>query len=173
MKKCLIVVDFQNDFVDGSLGFTEAKEIEDVIVEKCEETLKDNGDILFTLDTHYDDYLTTQEGIKLPVIHCIDNTTGHKVYGKVANYVDKAKKVFKKSSFGSIELANYLEQQNYDVVEICGLVTNMCVLSTAVLAKSALSEAKVVVDTKATRSFNKDLHNKTFDILKGIYVDVK
>lgn len=168
MKKCLIVVDFQNDFVDGSLGFLEAKEIYKPILKKLEQAQADNTDIIFTLDTHYDNYLETSEGKSLPVMHCIKGTKGHDVYGKASLYLKDAK-VFEKETFGSLELGNYLKEQKYDLIEIAGLVTNMCVISNAIIAKSALPEAKIVIDKNAVRSFNKDLHEETFKILESMY----
>ena len=172
MKKCLIVVDFQNDFVDGALGFPGADKLDQIIENKIKDYLINNQDILYTLDTHYDNYLETQEGIRLPIIHCIDNTKGHEVYGNTKKYLKDAKKVFKKNTFGSLELGNFLKDKDYDEIEIAGLVTNMCVISNAIIAKSALPEARIVVDSKASLSFDEDLHNKTLDVLKGMQVDV-
>lgn len=172
MKKCLIIVDFQNDFVEGSLGFKDAKTIEPIIVGKIEEYLKEGHDLLFTFDTHYDDYLKTQEGKRLPIKHCLINTYGHELYGKVKDYQKDAKKLFNKNTFGSLDLGNYLKDQNYDEIELAGLVTNMCVISNAIIAKSALPEARIVVDRNASLSFNMELHHKTFDVLEGLQVDL-
>ena len=172
MKKCLIVVDFQNDFVDGALGFNGAEKLDQIIENKIKDYLINNQDILYTLDTHYDNYLETQEGKRLPIIHCIDNTKGHEVYGNTGKYLKDAKKVFKKNTFGSLELGNFLKDKDYDEIEIAGLVTNMCVISNAIIAKSALPEARIVVDKNASLSFDKDLHNKTLDVLKGMQVDI-
>lgn len=171
MKKCLIVVDFQNDFVDGSLGFKEAKEIYEPILKKLDDALSSKTDIIFTLDTHYDNYLETNEGKNLPIKHCIKGTKGHDIYGKAKNYL-KDSKVFEKVTFGSIEIGNYLEKMNYDEIEIVGLVTNMCVISTAIIAKAALPEASIIVDSNAVRSFNEDLHHKTFEILESMFFKV-
>ena len=97
MKKLLIVVDFQNDFIDGALGFPKAKELVSVIKNKINEYLNNNDDIIYTLDTHYDNYLDTHEGKNLPVAHCILDTFGHKVNNE-CDYLDKALKVFKKNT---------------------------------------------------------------------------
>lgn len=167
--KLLIIVDFQNDFVDGALGFPKAKDLDDKIAEK----IKEYDDIIFTLDTHDENYLDTFEGKHLPVKHCIKNTEGHNVYGKTSCYVSKAIKVFEKPTFPSLELANYLKDKDYDEVEICGLVSNICVLSNVIMVKSALPNAKIIVDKNLTSSFDEDLNNKTFDILKGIHVEVR
>lgn len=173
MKKCLIIVDFQNDFVTGSLGFEKAKNLEQIIKSKIEIYLNNNDDIIFTFDTHDINYLNTQEGKNLPIEHCMINTFGHEIYGEVNNYLNKAKKVFYKNTFGSLELANFLNEKNYSEIELVGLVTNMCILSNAVLAKSALPEALINIDSNAVMSFDDKLHNETLNILKGLQMNIK
>lgn len=170
-KKCLIVVDFQNDFVSGTLGFKEAFDIETPILNKLEYAKNNDIDIIFTLDTHDDQYLKTSEGINLPVIHCQKGTLGHNVYGDAKKYLSEAK-VFEKIAFGSLELANYLADNKYNEIELVGLVTNMCVISTAILAKAALPESFITIDSKAVSSFNLDLHEKALQVLKSMYFNV-
>ena len=171
MNKLLIIVDYQNDFINGSLGFQGAEKISIVIKEKIEKYLKEGNDIIFTLDTHEEDYMNTMEGNKLPVKHCIKGSEGWKLHESV-NYIPLAKKVFEKPTFPSLELANYLFDHNYDEVELCGLVSNICVISNAVMVKSALPNAKIVIDAKATDSFDKVLQEKCFDVLEGLHIDV-
>ena len=89
MNKLLIVVDFQNDFVDGALGFDDASKLEDKICDRIKKAREDNEQIIFTFDTHEENYLNTQEGKFLPVEHCIKGSNGHKLYGKVAELVKK------------------------------------------------------------------------------------
>ncbi len=174
MKKLLIVVDFQNDFVDGALGFDGANLLEDVISNKILNYKNNQYDVIYTFDTHSDGYMNTHEGKNLPVTHCVKGTFGHELYGKVATLFDKEKDVyFEKPTFPSLELAKYLENKDYEEVEICGLVSNICVLSNVVMVKSALPNANIVVDTQATDSFDKTLNKETFDILKGIHVEVR
>ncbi len=173
VKKVLIVVDYQNDFVDGSLGFEKAKLLEDNIEKKIKEYKDQKNDVVFTFDTHNDDYLETLEGQKLPVKHCIENTNGWELYGKVSQMFDIDKDVyFKKYTFGSLDLAKYLHEKEYQEVELVGLVSNICVLSNAVLAKSALPQAKIIVDANCTASFDDDMNNKALDILQGIHIEV-
>ena len=155
--KLLIVVDYQNDFVNGSLGFKKAEELEQRIVQK----IKEYDNVIFTLDTHYDNYFDTLEGKKLPVKHCIKDTDGHKLYGEVSKYLDKAIKVFEKPTFPSLELANYLVGKGYDEVEICGLVSNICVLSNVVMVKAALPNARIIVNKNLTASFDEKDDDKT------------
>ena len=171
MKKLLIVVDYQVDFVSGALGFVGADLIGPVIKEKIESYLNCNNDVIFTLDTHYENYMNTMEGSKLPVPHCIKGSEGWKVVEEV-NYLDKAIKVFEKPTFPSLELGNYLKDKDYDEVELCGLVSNICVLTNAVIVKASLPNARIVIDCKATDSFDKVLQDKCFDVLEGIHIEV-
>lgn len=172
MKKCLIVVDFQNDFIDGALGFDGANDITQNIVDKVKSFQKENHDVIYTLDTHNTDYLESEEGKNLPVIHCIAGTHGHNIKEEVKELIEVDDKQFVKYTFPSLELGNYLKDKNYDVVELCGLVSNICVLSNAVIAKSALPNAHIVVDNLATKSFDPALHEKAMDVLEGLHVEV-
>ena len=171
MSKLLIIVDYQNDFVDGALGFEGAEKISIVIKEKIEHYLNEGNDIIFTLDTHEENYMETMEGSKLPVKHCIKGSEGWKLHESV-NYLPVAKKVFEKPTFPSLELANYLKDHLYNEVELCGLVSNICVISNAIMVKAALPNAKIFIDAKATDSFDKVLQNKCFDVLEGLHIDV-
>lgn len=171
MKNLLIIVDFQNDFVTGSLGFLKAQNLENIILEKYKKYLKNNDEIIFTIDTHNDDYLDTIEGQNLPIKHCIKGTNGIEIYGKL-NEFSKNHLCFYKNTFGSIELGNYLSNKNYKNIEIVGLVSNICVLSNAVIAKSALPNANIFIDKNATASYDEDLHQKALDILKSLHINI-
>ena len=107
-KRCLIVVDYQKDFVDGSLGFEKAVTLDHGIAEKIRLYHSRGDDVMFTLDTHNDDYPTTQEGKNLPVPHCIAGTPGHRLFGETAACRQKQDMVFFKPSFGSMEMLCYL-----------------------------------------------------------------
>ncbi|MDD4000667.1 MAG: cysteine hydrolase [Bacilli bacterium] len=171
MKKLLIVVDFQNDFVSGSLGFKGAEKLEEIIAGKIKAYRANNDEVVFTLDTHRDDYLESNEGKYLPIEHCIKGSFGHELYGKVKTMVKDAM-VFEKPTFPSLELANYLKDKDYRVVEICGLVSNICVLSNAIMVKSAIPKAEIIVDARATASSDKELHEKCLDIMPGLHIQV-
>lgn len=171
MKKLLIIVDYQNDFVDGTLGFEGASKLTSIIKEKIEVYLNNDNDIIYTLDTHKENYLNTMEGSKLPIKHCIKNSKGWEVV-KECDYLNKALKVFEKPTFPSLELANYLKDSEYTEVELCGLVSNICVISNAIMVKSALPNARIFIDANATSSFNKELENKCFDVLEGLHIEV-
>ena len=159
MKKLLIVVDFQKDFVDGSLGFEKAVKLDDLIYNKILEYKNNNDDIIYTFDTHDDDYFETMEGKKLPILHCQKGDLGHQLYGKVKDLFDKEKDIyFEKPTFPSLELANYLKDKDYTDVEVCGLVSNICVLTNVVMVKAALPNASIVVDKSLTDSFDEILN---------------
>ena len=172
MKKALVVVDFQNDFVTGSLGFPEAIILDEKISSKIEEYLKSGYDLIYTFDTHYSDYLDTQEGKNLPIPHCIKGTDGFNIYGKTANYLEFSKAKIEKNVFGSLKLGEFLQNEKYDTVELVGLVSNICVISNAVIAKSALPEAEIIIDALCTAGANKSLHQKALDIMQGLQIKV-
>ena len=170
--KALVVVDYQVDFVDGALGFAGAELLEPLIVEKIKECRENGGKVIFTLDTHGEDYLSSAEGRKLPVAHCIKGTAGHRLYGKAAECVTDDDIVIEKPSFGSLELAERLKEGGFDEVELCGLVTDICVVSNAVIAKAALPESRIVVDSKAVASFDGEKHNAALEVMRSVQVDV-
>ena len=107
MKQALIVVDYQNDFVDGALGFPKAKELEEPICQKIEQARKEGAEVIFTFDTHGEDYLSTQEGRKLPVPHCMKNSEGWQLYGRVAALKEEGDRCFANPCFASWELGEY------------------------------------------------------------------
>lgn len=175
MKKCLIVVDYQNDFINGALGFAGGLKIKQVIIDKIKSAISENIDIIFTKDTHNQDYLQSEEGKNLPVIHCIKGTWGHDFPEEIKALVQAYKNhihVVEKPSFPSIDLGIYLREKQYDWVELCGLVSYICLLSNAVIAKGALPNAHIVVDALATAALDQDLHRKALDILKGLHIEV-
>ena len=159
MKKLLLVIDYQKDFVDGALGFPGAETLDGAIAQKIDAYRAAGDDVAFTLDTHGEDYLTTQEGRKLPVPHCLAETPG-----------DMA---IQKPAFPSLELGNWLRGRSYDQIELVGLVSYICVISNAVIAKAALPEAEIIVDAACTAGPDKELHTKCLDLLEqGLQVTV-
>ena len=168
MRKCLITVDYQVDFVNGSLGFDGAEKLENVIAEKIEKYRAEGADIIFTLDTHQCDYLTTFEGRILPIEHCIEYTKGHELYGKIKSMVQPNDKVFKKCTYGSEALFDYLRKCDYKEIELCGLVSNICVISNAVLARTALPNARLTVDSNATASNDDGLNTAALNVMRGL-----
>ena len=172
MKQVLIVVDYQNDFVSGALGFEKAAQLEEEICHKINRYRQAGEEIIFTFDTHGEDYLQTQEGRKPPIPHCIKGPEGWQLCGEVAKLRADTDKCFYKPCFGSWELAEYARQQGYTHIELCGLVSNICVLSNAALLKAALPEAQIVVDARATAGGDDSMTEKALDVLQGIQVQV-
>lgn len=173
MKRCLIVVDYQNDFVNGSLGFERARGLERNIASKIDEYRKNGGDIIFTLDTHGADYLKTREGRFLPVEHCIKGTDGHCLYGEVASRADENDLYFEKSTYGSDALYEYLKKNEYESIELCGVVSNICVISNAVLAKTAQPETEIYVDAQCTASNDDSLNSAALSVMDSLQIEVK
>jgi len=172
MKKCLIVVDFQNDFVSGSLGFPGAEKLDQYIAEKIKQYRNNGDEILFTFDTHGENYLDTQEGKNLPVVHCIKDTEGHKLYGQVADLIFESDRKFYKNTFGSDELFLYLGTETFESIELVGLVSNICVICNAVLAKTAQPETPVIVDAKCTASFDDKINQASLDVMAGLQIQI-
>ncbi len=175
-KKVLMVIDYQNDFVTGSLGFKEAEELESKI---CEKIISYKGhQVFYTLDTHDDEYLESLEGESLPVEHCIKGTEGHKVYGKTKTCLHEVRaQPLEKRSFGIHP--QELHEQCFDFyedelesIELVGVVTNICVLSNAIILKTLYPEVKLIVDAKACASPDRELHEKALDVLEGLFVTI-
>lgn len=170
--KLLIVVDFQNDFVNGSLGFDGAAHLEEHIVSLIQSYKQEGHDIIYTLDTHQSDYLNTYEGQYLPIEHCIENSEGWQLYGKVKDLL-KDCLYFKKETFPSLDLANYLKDKNYDHITFVGLVSHICVISNAIMAKAALPQAHIVIDLKGTSSVDSKTHNECINVMKSLQFEIK
>lgn len=173
MKKILIVVDMQIDFVDGALGTSEAVAIVDNVVDKIENF---DGDIIVTYDTHPENYMETQEGKNLPVPHCIKGTIGWNLDAKVQAVLDqKAYKAIEKPTFGSTELPEYIKA-NYNPaeieIEIIGLCTDICVVSNALLLKANFLETKVSVDAACCAGVTVESHNAALLTMKMCQVNV-
>ncbi len=172
MKKCLIVVDYQNDFVCGSLGNENAREIDERIAFKINQYHDNNDCVIFTFDTHGADYLSTREGRYLPVEHCIRGTEGHRLYGKTADCARDNDIRLYKGSFGSDELYEYIKANHFDSIELVGVVTDICVISNAVLAKTAAPETDVIVDASCVASNDNELNNAALKVMKSMQIDI-
>ena len=174
MERYLFVIDYQNDFVDGALGFPGAERLDGKIAEKVRAYGKNH--VLFTRDTHFANYLETREGRNLPVVHCIKGTPGWECYGETARALAEVEApAIDKLVFGmditDPATAAVLPEQA-DEIELVGLVSNICVVSNAVVLQSRYPEATIVVDAACTASFDKDLNEKVLDVLQGLQVKV-
>ena len=173
MKKLLLVVDYQKDFVDGALGFPGAEKLDGPIAEKIEAYHAAGDDVAFTLDTHQENYLDTQEGKKLPVPHCIMNSDGWQRYGKTGPALDNSRGIVECTpTFPSLWLGNWLKERGYDRIELVGLVSYMCVLSNAIVAKAALPEAELVVDASCTAGADPRLHANALELMETLQITV-
>jgi len=171
MKKLLIVVDMQNDFITGTLGSAEAQNIVPNVTKKIKMYKQNEDNIIFTRDTHYDNYLDTQEGKYLPVVHCIEGTNGHEIE---AGLDTQGCGIFDKTSFGSLNLAKQLaeSEENYDEIELCGLCSDICVVSNALILKAQFPETKVTVDALCCAGVTLESHKAALRTMKMCQVNV-
>jgi len=169
MKKMLIVIDMQNDFITGALGSPQAQAIMPNVMSKIQHYRQNGDSIVFTRDTHYDNYLATQEGKYLPVVHCIEGTQGH----LIADRLDiNDCEVFDKPTFGSLQLAEAVAKGDYDEVELCGLCTDICVVSNALILKAQLPETKITVDARCCAGVTDESHKAALLTMKMCHVNV-
>lgn len=172
MKKLLVVVDYQNDFVNGTLGFKGAERLESKLIDRIKLAEKNGEEIIFTKDIHSKSYLNSEEGKNLPVLHCIKGSKGSKFFGKLEK-ISKGYKVFEKGAFGSIELGNYIKTKKYSEITIVGLVSYICVLANAIICKSALPSAHIVVEKDLTDASDKKAQKIGFEALKNVHVEIR
>ena len=166
--KFLIVVDMQVDFITGSLGSKLAEAIVPNVVEKVKNY---DGTVIFTRDTHFADYLSTQEGSKLPVEHCIKDTAGWEICNELKPFVNK---VVDKITFGSVDLPEIIKAygEKIEEIELCGLCTDICVISNAMILKAAFPEAKIKVDKNCCAGVSVESHNTALNAMKSVQIDV-
>lgn len=165
----LVVVDMQNDFIDGALGTPEAQAIVPNVKKKIEKAREAGWKIVFTQDTHYDNYLNTQEGKNLPVPHCIRETDGWRV-SKELDVGDCA--CIMKSAFGSTFLMFVLKDLNPSSIEFVGLCTDICVISNAMMAKSFMPETKIIVDSSCCAGVTHESHENALDAMRMCQIEV-
>ena len=174
MNRYLFVIDYQNDFVDGALGFPGAEKLDEKIAAKVRAYGK--GKVLFTRDTHFENYMQTREGKNLPVVHCIKGTHGWEVYGETAKALQEVDaRGIDKLVFGmdvTDPATAAVLPESADEIELVGLVSNICVVSNAVVLQSKYPEATIIVDAQCTDSFDKSLNEKVLDVMAGFQVKV-
>lgn len=173
MGKVLVVVDMQNDFVDGALGTPEAQLIVPLVVEKIKNF---SGEIYFTFDTHTEDYLNTAEGEKLPVKHCIKGSEGWQLNKAVAQALPIGVTMIEKPTFGSIALAEILTKKasggEIDEIELVGLCTDICVVSNALLLKANMPEMTIKVDSSCCAGVSVESHEAALLTMKMCQIEV-
>ena len=171
--KALVVVDYQADFVNGALGFAGAELLEPVILKKIEKCRAEGGQVIFTLDTHSENYLETAEGKKLPVVHCIEGTDGWQLDKKLQVLMTDSMKVFDKPTFGSVALAEYLKaDRELQSVTLVGLCTDICVISNALLIKANMPEVTVQVIEKCCAGVTPQSHANALDAMRMCQIQI-
>lgn len=171
MKEMLIVIDMQNDFIDGALGTAEAQKILPDVIDYVKEY---NGEICYTLDTHGEDYMNTSEGRHLPVPHCIKGTKGHDLPDELKTALAKKDaKEFLKPTFGSVELAEYVKSAKPDKVTLIGVCTDICVVSNALLIKANLPEARIEVISRLCAGVTPELHCSALKTMASCQIEIK
>lgn len=171
MKKLLIVIDMQNDFIDGSLGTPEAEAIVEAVKDKIRSYPA--GDIFATMDTHGPDYLSTQEGRNLPVEHCIRGTEGWRIRPDIAELLTEAA-IFEKPTFGSVRMAEAVREiEDLEEIELVGLCTDICVVSNAMLLKANLPEVKICVDSRCCAGVTPEKHLAALETMRSCQIEVR
>ena len=172
--KYLIVVDMQNDFIDGALGTPEAVSIVDAVADKIRSF---DGTVIYTRDTHQPDYMQTQEGANLPVVHCIEGEDGWQLPEVLEKLKDeKNSPVFNKPTFGSVELGKYMldlyEKGEVESIELIGVCTDICVISNALLLKAFMPEVPICVDPACCAGTTVENHDNALAAMKMCQIAV-
>lgn len=172
MQDILIVVDMQNDFIDGALGTEEAQKIVPKVKEKIQNF---SGKVFFTRDTHEKDYLDTQEGHNLPVPHCIRNTSGWQIHPDLEEL--RKESPIDKVTFGSTELGDILKtadrEEPIQSITLVGLCTDICVISNALLAKAFLPETEIIVDASCCAGVTPKSHETALDAMRACQIRIE
>lgn len=174
MKRALVVVDMQNDFIDGVLGTSEARAIVERAAEKIESF---DGDVVYTMDTHNENYLSTSEGKKLPVKHCVAGTDGWRLNARIEEALKKRgayEKRYMKDAFGSTLLAEELSKEYaLEEIVIIGLCTDICVISNALLLKAFMPEVKITVDSECCAGVTPESHQNAVSAMRMCQIDIE
>lgn len=169
--KILAVIDMQNDFIDGALGTKEAVQIVEKVREKVDKAIACGDTVIYTRDTHSAEYLNTQEGQKLPVVHCVKGTKGWEISQKV--YAEGCP-VIDKPAFGSMELAEWAAgKENVEEIELIGLCTDICVISNAMILKAKLPEVPIYVDASCCAGVTPKSHENALEAMKMCQIGIR
>ena len=172
MRKLLIVIDMQNDFIDAALGTKEAVAIVDAVKEKIRSYPAEN--VIATMDTHAENYLKTQEGRNLPVVHCVKGTDGWQIQPEIADLL-KGAKIYEKPTFGSTAMAADLREESEKEeieLELIGLCTDICVVSNALLLKASMPEVKITVDAACCAGVTPEKHAAALETMRSCQIHV-
>lgn len=172
-KSVLAVIDMQNDFIDGALGTKEAQAIVGNVAAYIEHSLASGEEVVYTRDTHFDNYLDTQEGKNLPVVHCIKGTKGWEIRDELKALQNDGTRIFDKLTFGSVELALYLKTiEGLERVTLIGLCTDICVISNAMVIKANLPEVEIDVVESCCAGVTPQSHKNALEAMKMCHVKV-
>lgn len=163
--RALIVVDMQNDFIDGSLGTKEAVSIVPKVKKKIEEAQAEGREVIFTRDTHYDDYLETNEGKHLPVVHCVEESRGWEISEELDA---SASTIINKNTFGYTGWTDF----DFEEVELVGLCTDICVVSNALIIKALFPEIKVSVDASCCAGVTPEAHEAALTTMRSCQIEI-
>lgn len=166
MKKTLIVVDMQNDFIDGALGTKEAQAIVPNVKKKIEEYKAHGDNVVFTRDTHFSNYLETNEGRHLPVEHCIEGTHGWQIRDEL--FIEPMP-IVDKLTFGNLNWKSFFE---FEEVELVGLCTDICVVSNALILKAMYPEINITVDASCCAGVTPESHQAALTTMKMCQINV-
>lgn len=169
MSRLLIVVDMQNDFIDGSLGTPQARQIVPAVAEKVRSYQEAGDQVVFTMDTHFENYMGTLEGKHLPVFHCVKGTPGWELCSQLEQFQGER---FEKMTFGSRELAEYIAKREYDSIELAGLCTDICVISNALMIKAFVPGVPIQVDPRCCAGVTPQSHENALNAMKMCQIDI-
>lgn len=169
--KLLVVVDMQKDFVDGALGTAQAQEIVKAVTDRVLKAKEDGYDLIFTMDTHEENYLETQEGKHLPVKHCIRGTEGWKLIPSLRP-LTVGSRVIEKPTFGSTKLSYLVSLEDYQEIELIGLCTDICVISNALLLKAAVPETTILVNASCCAGVTVQSHESALQAMKMCQIEI-
>ncbi len=171
MEKLLVVIDMQNDFIDQALGSAEAEKT----VAECVDLIADKSytKVIATMDTHGENYMETLEGKYLPVPHCIKNSDGWKLHPLIQEALDaRGAEIIEKPTFGSINLIDLVKKIQPDEITVCGLCTDICVISNALLMRAALPDTEIKVVAKACAGTTIAKHNAAIAVMESCQIQI-
>lgn len=180
MTRILCVIDMQNDFIDGVLGTPEAQAIVPKVIEKIRTYTNERTDrVLLSRDTHTENYLETQEGKNLPIIHCVKNTEGWQIPKEIIDAADAMNAWFyDKPSFGSLDWGNFIENytgielNDIESIELVGLCTDICVISNAMILKAMFPEVPITVDSSCCAGVTPESHQNALNAMKMCQINI-
>ena len=168
--KLLVIVNLQNDYIKGSVGFPDAENI----IDKIKDIIESYDDFIFVLDSHSEKYEDTFEGKAFKTPHCIKNTEGFEICEKLLPYKNKALKIIEKETMPSLELAEFLKNHTqYNEIDICGITSHMSVTTNAIMIKSALPNALITVLKSCSATWDKALEAKAYNILNALQIEIR